>query len=124
MAKNTYVQDAYDATLASASVNMPNLNEIFHDEPEASIETELEQAVDGEPEPGRERVLSDASATVNLFEDQRARIDIIRRSTGVKQVDIIREGVDLWLEQHGWTERIDDAAVAEYAATLARLAAL
>ena len=118
MAKNTIVQDAYDATLASAAVSMPNLNEIFHDEPDAPMEGALEQAA--EPE----RVLSDASATVNLFEDQRARIDIIRRSTGVKQVDIIREGVDLWLEQNGGTERIDDETVAEYAATLARLAAL
>lgn len=122
MAKNTFVQDAYDAALASAAASMPNLNEIFHDEPEALAEVGFERAAEAEPE--RERVLSDASATVNLFEDQRARIDIIRRSTGVKQVDIIREGVDLWLEQHGWTERIDDDAVAEYAATLARLAAL
>lgn len=103
MAKNLTVDQAYDRSFRGGR-KLPNLDAVPVEADEISSEPKK-----------RSRKVSDSGSTIYLYEDQKLRLEIVRNSEGRALVDVLREAVDEYLENHGWMERVDDEAVAEYA---------
>lgn len=74
-------------------------------------------------EPGRR--LCARGTTLHFYEDQVARMEIIRRSMrGKTKVGIIRDALDEYLDNHGWTALLPEETLAEYAEYLRKIEAL
>ncbi len=128
MAKSISVQEAYKQFGVSVK------NAATPDEPPATQEPAAisapyvpEPAERAQEESAREhaRPFASTSTTLKLYKDQRERVEIILNSErGASIVGIIREALDEWLDNHGWSERLDDETLAQYAECRQKIASL